>query len=461
MSQNVTIPLDRLEDDIRNGPIDTVLAVVGDHQGRLIGKRTDGEFFLDTVLAEGTENCDYLIACDLDNTPLPGFRWASYDQGYGDMRGVVDPNTIRYLPWLDSTALVIVDLVDVDTGAPVTVSPRAILQQQVAVAADSGFTPKLGSEIEFFLFKEGYDEANADGYRTLTPNSPYLEDYHILQTTKEEAVLGAMRRGLRGAGLPVEFSKGEAGRGQHEINLTYQTAVEMADINLVFKNAVKEIAHQHGKSATFMAKPHYDDAGSSFHIHSSLWDEDGTTTLMPGGEGGHDPHHMSEIYRWYLGGLVATAREFSLLFAPTVNSYKRFQPGSWAPTGIGWDVDNRTIGFRVVGHGNGMRVESRIPGSDCNAYHAFAATIAGGLYGIANEIEPPAAYPANGYAATDLPRIPSTYVEAIELWRSSDIAVECFGDDVHHHVLVHAEAEWLAFNKTVTDWERARYFERI
>jgi len=462
MSKNVTVSLNELKADVRDGAIDTVLAVFADHHGRMIGKRTDAEFFFDTVLEEGTENCDYLIACDLDNVPLPGFRWASYDQGYGDMRGVVDTSTIRYLPWIDRTAIVIVDLVDVDTGEPVEVSPRAMLQQQVAVAADFGFTVKVGSEIEFFVFKDAYDDANASDYRALTPNSPYLEDYHILQTTKEEDVIGAMRRGLSAAGLPVEFSKGEAGKGQHEINLTYQTAVEMADINLVFKNAVKEMAHAAGKSATFMAKPHFDDAGSSFHIHSSLWNEAGTRSLMAGSATGDgDAHHMSEVFRWYLGGLIATAAEFCLLFAPTINSYRRFLPGSWAPTGIGWGVDNRTLGFRIVGHGQGMRVENRIPGADANTYHAFAASIAGGMYGVANRIEPPPPYEGNGYTATDLPRIPSTFPDAMERWRNSSIAKECFGDDVHHHVLNFAETEWLAFNQTVTDWERRRYFERI
>jgi len=462
MSKNVTVSLNELKADVRDGAIDTVLAVFADHHGRMIGKRTDAEFFFDTVLEEGTENCDYLIACDLDNVPLPGFRWASYDQGYGDMRGVVDTSTIRYLPWIDRTAIVIVDLVDVDTGEPVEVSPRAMLQQQVAVAADFGFTVKVGSEIEFFVFKDAYDDANASDYRALTPNSPYLEDYHILQTTKEEDVMGAMRRGLSAAGLPVEFSKGEAGKGQHEINLTYQTAVEMADINLVFKNAVKEMAHAAGKSATFMAKPHFDDAGSSFHIHSSLWNEAGTRSLMAGSATGDgDAHHMSEVFRWYLGGLIATAAEFCLLFAPTINSYRRFLPGSWAPTGIGWGVDNRTLGFRIVGHGQGMRVENRIPGADANTYHAFAASIAGGMYGVANRIEPPPPYEGNGYTATDLPRIPSTFPDAMERWRNSSIAKECFGDDVHHHVLNFAETEWLAFNQTVTDWERRRYFERI
>jgi glutamine synthetase len=457
MSRNLTVPLERLEADVRSGAIDTVLAVFADHYGRMIGKRTDGEFFLDTVLHEGTENCDYLLACDLDYTPLPGFRWASYAQGYGDMRGVVDPATVRYLPWLEKTAIVIVDLVDVDTGEPVEVSPRRILQRQAAAAVEAGFAVKCGSEIEFFLFKQAYDDANADDYRTLTPSSPYVEDYNILQTTKEEHVLGAIRRSLTGAGLPVEFSKGEAGRGQHEINLTYQDAVAMADINLLFKNAVKEIAAARGVSATFMAKPHFDDAGSSCHIHSSLWTLGDDTSAMPGdGE-----HHLSDAARWYLGGQLACAAEFSLLVAPTVNSYKRFLPGSWAPTGIGWGVDNRTLGFRVVGHGAGLRIENRIPGSDANTYLAFAATVAAGLHGIAEQIEPPPPYDGDGYTATDLPRLPATFVEAIERWRTSEVARRRFGDDVHHHVLTFAEKEWEAFNRTVTDWERRRYFERI
>ncbi len=457
MSKNRHIPAEQLEADIRDGTIDTVIVAFSDHHGRLIGKRTDGEFYLDVVVEEGTENCDYLIACDLDDTPIPGFTWASYDQGYGDMRGVVDPSTIRYLPWLESTAVVLVDLVDVDSGEPVEVSPRRMLQRQVEAATELGFVSMIGSEVEFFLFKDGYDAAHSADYRELTPNSPYLEDYNILQTTKEEDVLGAIRRGLRDAGFPVEFSKGEAAKGQHELNLTYQEALEMADTNLVFKNAVKEIAAAAGKSATFMAKPHFDDGGSSCHIHSSLWSVDDRHSVMAG----DGPHHMSETFRWYLGGLMATAQEFSLLFAPNVNSYKRFLPGSWAPTGVGWDTDNRTLGFRVVGHGQGMRVESRIPGADANAYHAFSATIAGGLHGIAEKIDPPEPYHGNGYTAEDLPRIPSTYLEAIELWRNSEIARECFGDDVHHHVLNHAEYEWQAFNATVTDWERRRYFERI
>jgi glutamine synthetase len=455
---NQHVAPETLRADIESGRIDTVIVAFSDHQGRLIGKRTDGAFYLDVVAHEGTENCDYLLACDLDDTPITGVRWAGYEQGYGDMRGVVDEATIRYLPWLEATAVVLVDLVDVDDATPVAVSPRRILQTQVEVATAAGYVPKLGSELEFFLFKEGYDAAHAAGYRGLTANSPYVEDYAILQTTKEEDVLGAIRRGLRGAGFPLELSKGEAGRGQHEVNLTYQTAVEMADINLVFKTAVKEIAHRYGRSATFMAKPHHDDSGSSCHIHSSLWSADGTESAMADD---HGEHHMSDVFRWYLGGLLATAAELSLLFAPNVNSYKRFRPGSWAPTAIGWDVDNRTLGFRVVGHGQGMRVESRVPGADANTYHAFAATLAGGLHGIEQRIEPPPAHPGNGYTADDLPRIPATFVEAIELWRTSEVARARFGADVHHHVLRHAEFEWDAFNRAVTDWERQRYFERI
>ena len=457
MTKNHTVSHDTLESDIRNGTIDTVLVVFPDHQGRLVGKRTDGEFYLHEVAANGTENCDYLIACDIDNEPLPNFRFTSYDKGYGDMRAVVDHATVRYLPWIDKTAMVMCDLEKVDSGEPISVSPRQILKAQVAKATAAGYRSMVGSEIEFYLFKDDFDSLNDRNYQGIRPNSPYLEDYHILQTTKEEDIVGAIRRHLAAAGLPVEFSKGEAGKGQHELNLTYLDALDMADANVLFKNATKEIAAQHGKAATFMAKYSFSDTGSSGHIHSSLWTLDGAESLMAG----HGPYHMSDTFRWYLGGLLATAREFSLLYAPTINSYKRFQPGSWAPTAVSWGTDNRTLGYRLVGHGKSMRVECRIPGADMNSYHSFAATIAGGLHGIANKIEPPEPYAGNGYTATDLPRIPSTLVEAIELWRGSAVARECFGEDVHHHVLNFAEQEWAAYNRTVTDWELRRYFERI
>jgi glutamine synthetase len=459
MSSRVNVSRADLEDKIRRGEIDTVLMVFPDLQGRLVGKRTTGRFFLDQVADGGTENCDYLIACDMDNNPVPGYRFASYEQGYGDMLARADWDTVRITPWVDKTAMIMCDLHDVHHGDLVEVAPRTILRRQVEKAAAKGFLPMVASEIEFYLFKDTYDEAHAKGYRDLRPHSPWLEDYHILQTTKDEYILGQIRRGLEAAGVPVEFSKGEAGKGQHEINLDYTTAVEMADRNSVYKTAAKEIAHLNGRSVSFMAKYDFNDTGSSCHIHSSLWSMDGETALFAGGH--DDEHHMSPLFRHYLAGLIATAREFSLLWAPTINSYKRFQLGSWAPTGIGWGLDNRTLGYRLVGHGKGTRVECRIPGSDANSYFAFAGTLAGGLYGIEHELPLGEPFVGNGYEAPDIDRIPWNLPDAIALWEGSSIARECFGDDVHHHILTMAKAEWEAFNHTVTDWELRRYWERI
>jgi glutamine synthetase len=351
--------------------------------------------------------------------------------------------------------MVMCDLHDVDSGELIEVAPRTVLRRQVEAAASAEYLPMIGSEIEFHLFVDSYEEAHAKRYRDLRPHSPFLQDYQILQTTRDEYVIGRIRRSLQAAGVPVEFSKGEAGRGQHEINLDYATAIEMADRNTVYKTAAKEIAGLEGRAVSFMAKWDFAETGSSCHIHSSLWSLDGATALFAAHDG-----NMPDVFRHWLAGLVATAREFSLLWAPTINSYKRFQPGSWAPTGIGWGRDNRTLGFRTVGHGSASRVECRIPGSDANSYFAFAGTIAGGLYGIRNELPLAEPYAGNGYEAVDLERIPSTLPEAIELWRRSDIARECFGDDVHHHVLTMAEGEWRAFNQTVTDWELQRYWER-
>ena len=377
-----------------------------------------------------------------------------------DMLAWPDASTFQVLPWRGDTnavARIFCDITMPD-GSPSWADPRHVLKRSLSKAADMGFSFYTHPEIEFFLFKDTYDEAHDKGYRDLRPHSPWVEDYHVLQTTKDEYVIGAIRRGLEGAGVPVEFSKGEAGRGQHEINLEYTTAVEMADRNAVYKLGAKEIAHSFGRSVTFMAKYDFDDTGSSCHIHSSLWSPDGRTPLFDD----HDaPFGMSETFRHFLAGQIATAREFSLLWGPTVNSYKRFQPGSWAPTGVGWGIDNRTLGFRKVGHGAGTRVESRIPGADANSYLAFAGAIAGGLHGIRNRLELAPPYAGNGYTADDIPRIPWNIADAIELWERSEVARQCFGDDVHHHVLVTAKAEWQAFNRTVTDWERRRYWELI
>jgi glutamine synthetase len=321
-----------------------------------------------------------------------------------------------------------------------------------------GYSVKCGSELEFYLFRESYDEAAARGYADLTPHSNVIEDYHILQTTRDEYLIRQIRNGMDGAGVPVEFSKGEAGRGQHEINLRYSDPVEMADRHVVYKNGAKEIAALNDRSITFMAKYSMDETGNSCHLHSSLWSTDGTDPLD------HDdaaPDHLSGPFRHYLGGLLATARELSYLFAPYVNSYKRYQPDSWAPTAIVWGRDNRTCGMRIVGHGPSLRVESRIPGGDCNPYLAFAATIAGGLHGIEHAIDPPPAFDGNAYEADDVARVPTTLVEAIAEFRASEVAAKAFGDDVHFHLLNTAKQEWASFNLVVTDWERRRNFEQL
>ena len=455
---------DELRDLIRRGDIDTVVMAFPDLQGRLVGKRTSGTFFLQQVEEHGTENCDYLIATDFDDVAVPGYKFASYDLGYGDMLARADFSTIRVTPWVPKTALILCDLMSVKTGMPISVAPRQILRDQVAAAQRAHLEPMIGSEIEFYLFRDSYDQLHDKGYRNLLPHSPYMEDYQIAQTTRDEYVVGEIRRGLEAAGIPVEFSKGEAGRGQHEINLSYTRALEMADRNTVYKTAAKEIAAGLGRSVTFMAKYDFAETGSSCHVHSSLWHLSEGAVRGSAFDGGHGTGGhgavLTDHFRMYLAGQLAAARDFSILWAPTVNSYKRFQPGSWAPTAVAWGIDNRTLGYRVVGHGAGTRVECRIPGADANSYLAFAGTIAAGLYGIRHRLQLADAYAGNGYEAKDLPRIPTTLAEAADLWERSDIARECFGDDVHHHLLNMARHEWSTFQQTVTDWERVRYFER-
>ena len=460
---------DELFAAIERGDIDTVVMAFPDLQGRLVGKRTTGRFFLEQVAEHGTENCDYLIATDFDDVAVPGYRFASYDLGYGDMLARADFATIRITPWVPKTALVLCDLFSVKTGEPIRVAPRQVLRDQVITAQRMNLEPMIGSEIEFYLFRDSYEEIHARGHRDLTPHSPFMEDYQIAQTTRDEYVVGEIRRGLEAAGIPVEFSKGEAGRGQHELNLAYTRALEMADRNMVYKTAAKEIAAGLGRSVTFMAKYDFAETGSSCHVHSSLWHlSEGAVrgSAFDGGDGvpgGASHHHapaLTDHFRMYLAGQLAAARDFSILWGPTVNSYKRFQPGSWAPTAVAWGIDNRTLGYRVVGHGAATRVECRVPGADANSYFAFAGTIAAGLYGIRHRLQLPDAYQGNGYDAKDLPRIPATLAEAADLWERSDIARECFGDDVHHHLLTMARHEWATFNGAVTDWERTRYFER-
>ena len=445
--------LSRLIEDKR---IDTVLVCFPDLQGRLVGKRVTGHYFRDHVLAEGIEACNYLLAVDVDMTPLPGYDFAGWEQGYGDFVCRPDLTTLRTIPWLEQTALVLCDLVD-ESGEPVEVSPRRILQRQLERAASMGYTINCGTELEFYLFRDTYEEAHAKGYAGLDAHSAVIEDYHILQTTRDEYLIRAIRNAMDAADIPVEFSKGEAGRGQHEINLRYATALEMADRHAIYKNGVKEIAALNGRSVTFMAKYDMSECGSSCHVHSSVLDADGTTSLMWDDAA---PDHLSDVFRGWLGGLVAHSGELAWLFAPTVNSYKRYQPGSWAPTALAWGRDNRTCGFRVVGHGSGFRVESRIPGADCNPYLALAATVAAGLHGIEHGEEPPARFEGNAYEASDVPRVPWNIVDAITELEQSEVASKAFGADVHAHLVNTARQEWAAFARVVTDWERQRCFEQ-
>jgi glutamine synthetase len=450
---------DELDALITDGTVDTVLVAFPDLQGRLVGKRVTGHYWLDHMSSgrEPIHACNYLLAVDVEMNVVPGYAFANWDQGYGDMAARPDLTTIRRIPWLDATALVLCDLVDEHTGEAVEVSPRRILQRQVERAATAGYTVMFGSELEFFLFRESLDEAAAKGYADLTPHSQVIEDYHILQTTRDEYVIRAIRNGVDGAGVPVEFSKGEAGRGQHEINLVYSTPVEMADRHVVYKNAAKEIAAQHGRTVTFMAKYSEAEVGSSCHVHSSVWNADASESLMWDADA---PDRLGNVFRGWLAGQIACGRELAWMFAPTVNSYKRYQPESWAPTALAWSIDNRTCGFRIVGHGRSFRLESRIPGADVNPYLAYAAVIAAGLHGIEQGLAPPPRFDGNAYAADDLPRVPSSLVEAIDAFAQSKVAVDAFGEDVHEHLLHTARHEWLAFGRAVTDWERRRNFDQ-
>jgi glutamine synthetase len=442
---------------IADGSIDTVVLAFPDMHGRPVGKRVSPHFFHEHVARHGIEVCDYLLAVDVDMNPLPGYRFANWDTGYGDVVAVPDFTTSRLLPWLPGTALIIGDLTTQD-GEPVEVSPRQILRHQIARAAERGFNVMSATELEFFLFRETYEEAQDKHWQGLTPHSSTIEDYQLLQTSREEYILKRIRQEMCAADIPVEFSKGEAGRGQHEVNVTYTDALTTADRHLIFKTGIKEIAAQEGRSATFMAKWTMQDVGSSCHVHNSLWDVKSNEPLMA--DDTH-PSGLSTVGRQFLAGQLHAARQLAWLSAPTVNSYRRYVPGSWAPTAIVWGDDNRTCGFRIVGHGAGRRIESRVPGADVNPYLVVAACIAAGLYGIDHELELADPFNGNAYEASDVPRIPSTLVEAIAELSTSAVATEAFGAEVHHHLLNTAVQEWEASNRHVSDWELARNFERM
>jgi glutamine synthetase len=447
------LSLDELRDEAEAGTIDTVVTAFTDMQGRLFGKRIQVEFFLEEVTDHGIEGCNYLLALEMDMDPVPGYEMANWEKGYGDFAIAPDMATLRRIPWLDRTALVLCDVTD-HHGDPIAASPRQVLIAQYERARENGYVPMFGTELEFFLFKESYAEAHEKDYADLTPTIPYILDYHILATTMDEPYIGAIRRGMHGAGIPVEFSKGEAWPGQHEINTRYADAVTAADRHSVFKNGVKEIAFAHGISATFMAKTSEKDIGSSCHIHSSLVGAEGDSSAFVDGD------QETDVFRGYLGGLRARLRELALFVAPSVNSYKRYATESWAPTSISWGRDNRTCGFRVVGHGQSRRIECRIPGADVNPYLGCAALLAAGLDGVENGTDPGPELVGNAYEAAEAEPFPSSLREAVDLWEGSAFARETFGEGVWAHYLNYGRTEQRLFDEAVTDYERRRMFER-
>jgi glutamine synthetase len=455
------LDLKRLTSLVRRGDIDTVLTVFPDTFGRLLGKRVVARHFLERVARDGVHACIYLFTVDMEMEPLPGFALTSWEQGYGDMKMVPDLATLRRVPWLPKTALVFCDVYS-EAGEPVEEAPRSVLRRQLTRARALGYVVKTAAELELYVFRESFETARARRYQNLTPASTYLEDYHIFQTTKEEPLIRAIRNGMEEAGVPVEASKGEWGRGQEEINLEFAEALEMADRTALYKHGAKEIAHLHGWAVTFMAKYDMGAAGSSCHLHSSLWDRAGRRPLFAPGRRRPGPHPaLNSLFGHWLAGQMAMARELAYFYAPTVNSYKRYQAGSFAPTRIvaGWD--NRTCGFRLCGEGAGFRVENRIPGADANPYLAFAAKIAAGLHGIQTKLKAPKVYEGNAYADDTLPQVPKTLREAVAELERSKVARAAFGERVLEHYLHTARLEQQAFDQAVTDWELIRNFERI
>ncbi len=444
---------DELVSLIDAGSIDTVIVAVTDMQGRLQGKRLDGRFFVDELLDGAVEGCAYLLASDVEMNTLGGFALTSWERGYGDLVFRPDLATVRLVPWHEKTALVFADVESSD-GEPVAVSPRQILRQQVARLAERGWRGLTGTELEFIVFRDSYEDAWNNGYRNLTPANLYNVDYSLLGTSRIEPLLGEIRRNMRRAGMVVESLKGECNLGQHEIAFRYAELVDKCDEHGLFKLGAKEIAAQAGFSVTFMAK-YNEREGNSCHVHLSLRDESDAPVFA-----GTREHGFSRTFEHFLAGQLRYLREFSLLLAPNVNSYKRFVPGSFAPTALAWGVDNRTCACRVVGHGPSLRVECRIPGGDVNPYLALAALVATGLRGVEEELELAAPLSGNAYVSSAA-RMPTSLGEATALFDQSRVARETLTDGVVEHYVHAARAEVAAFEAAVTDWERVRGFERL
>ncbi|WP_338694635.1 glutamine synthetase family protein [Streptomyces sp. Q6] len=436
---------------VASGEIDTVVLAFPDMQGRLQGKRFAARFFLDEVLHHGTEGCNYLLAVDTEMNTVEGYAMSSWDRGYGDFAMHPDLSTLRRVPWNAGTAMLVADLAWED-GSPVVAAPRQILRRQLDRLAELGLSAQVGTELEFIVFKDTYEQAWDANYRGLTPANQYNIDYSVLGTGRIEPLLRRIRNDMAGAGLTVESAKGECNPGQHEIVFRYDEALVTCDQHAIYKTGAKEIAAQDGVSLTFMAK-YNEREGNSCHIHLSLTDADGASAMA-------GPDGMTELMRHFLAGQLAALRDFSLLYAPNINSYKRFQPGSFAPTAVAWGHDNRTCALRVVGHGRSLRFENRLPGGDVNPHLAVAGLVAAGLYGVEHKLELPEPCAGNAYTA-GYEHVPSTLREAAELWENSPIARAAFGDEVVAHYRNLARVELDAFDAAVTDWELRRGFERL
>jgi glutamine synthetase len=447
------LTLEKLKASIESGEIDTVMLAFADMQGRLQGKLVHGAFFLDSVLEHGTEGCNYLLAVDVDMNTVDGYDITSWKKGYGDMQFALDLDTIRLVPWRPGTAMIQCDLTLVD-GGPLDVSPRAMLRAQADKAAAHGWRAFAGTELEFVIYNNSYEDAWSRGYRDLTPANQYNVDYSILGSSRVEPLLRDIRGAMYDAGLNVESAKGECNLGQHEIAFKYDDVITTADNHVVYKTGAKDIAYQHGQAITFMAKPN-EREGNSCHIHMSLRGLDGELVFWDEESGTRTP-----LYDHFIAGVLATMRELTLFYAPNINSYKRFVRGSFAPTAVAWGNDNRTCAVRLVGHGQSARMENRLPGGDVNPYLSLAAMLAGGLYGIEHELELEPATEGNAYES-GAPVVPTTLREARDVFAASQIAREVFGDDVVKHYLNYADIELAAFDAAVTDWELRRGFERL
>ncbi len=449
-----SLTLEELRLGIESGHIDTVVLAIVDMQGRMQGKRLHADFFLDEVMRHGTEGCNYLLAVDVDMNTVGGYAMSSWDRGYGDFAMVPDLSTLRRVPWQPGTALLLADLAWLD-GTPVVASPRQILRFQLDRLARHGLSAYAGTELEFCVYRDTYEHAWQRGYRDLSPANLYNVDYSLLGTSRVEPLLRRIRTAMAGAGLRPESAKGECNLGQHEIAFRYAPALTTADHHSVYKLGAKEIAAQEGMSLTFMAKPNQRE-GNSCHIHFSLRAADGNPVMAGDGRAG-----MSPAGERVLAGLLASMRELTLLYAPNINSYKRYQPGTFAPTAVRWGVDNRTCSLRLVGHGPSLRVENRVPGGDVNPYLALAGMIAGAVHGLENDLPLEPALGGNAYVDESAARVPRTLRDALALWRDSPLARAAFGTEVVDHYANMAQIELAAFDAAVTDWEMYRGFERL